>query len=149
MVLGFSGGGAAAIRVAAEASQIFSLAVVGTPADFEIFEGSPEEIIEEFRERGIIRHPDFPKDPDKWVSGFKEIEPLRWVSQFQGKHLLIVHGDADELIPLEHACELYKHAPAGVAELAVIPGGVHRLRLDPRCEEILRGFFLKTLGWAG
>jgi uncharacterized protein len=148
MVLGFSGGGAAAVRVAAEATGIYSLAIVGTPANFEIFEASPDEIIKDFRKRGIVRSADFPKDLDKWVTGFKEIEPSKWVSQFRGKHLLIVHGDADELIPLEHARQLFEHAPAGVAELEVIPGGVHRLRLDPRCEAVLRRFFLKSLGWS-
>jgi uncharacterized protein len=147
MVLGFSGGGAAAIRVAAESDKIFSLAVVGTPADFGIFEQDPVKIVADFRERGIIKDPDFPANVDRWLSGFTDIEPKRWIKHFRGKHLLIVHGDADELIPLEQAHELKEAAPEGISELVVIPGGAHRLRLDPRCVDILRRWFLKTLGW--
>lgn len=147
LVLGFSGGGAASIYVGANSSSIYGLAVVGTPANFSIFKKNPDEIIADFRERGLFRDHEFPDDVDRWMTEFEEIEPLHWVSQFQGKHLLIVHGDSDELIPVEQARELFKKAPAGVSELSIIPRGVHRLRLDPRCIEILSAWFLKILGW--
>jgi uncharacterized protein len=147
MLLGFSGGGAAAIRVAAESARVFGVAAAGTPAHFGIFEKSAADVVADFKERGLIRDPGFPPDPDRWIDGFTQIEPRRWIAQVQAKHILIVHGDADELIPLEHAREIFNHAPAGVAELQVIPGGAHRLRLDPRCIELLRHWFLKILGW--
>jgi dipeptidyl aminopeptidase/acylaminoacyl peptidase len=147
MILGFSGGGAAAIRVAADNEKVFSLAVVGTPADFKLFEADSNEIVRDFRDRGLFRDNDFPRDVDNWLHGFEEIEPLRWIAHFKGKHFLVVHGDADELIPVEHARQLVDRAPAGISELAVIPGGVHRLRLDPRCIEILDDWVLRTLGW--
>jgi uncharacterized protein len=147
ILLGFSGGGAAAIRVAAESASVFGVAAAGTPAHFGIFEKSAADVVADFKERGLIRDPGFPPDPDRWIDGFMEIEPRRWIAQVQAKHILIVHGDEDELIPLEHAREIFSHAPAGVAELQVIPGGVHRLRLDPRCIELLRQWFLKILGW--
>jgi dipeptidyl aminopeptidase/acylaminoacyl peptidase len=147
MILGFSGGGAAAIYAAADNPNIYSLAVVGTPAHFTIFEKDPDEIVADFKKRGIIRDQDFPPDLQKWLNGFEEVEPRRWVAHFKGKHLLVVHGDADELIPLEHAYEIFRRAPAGIAKISVIPGGVHRLRLDPRCMEIVENWFLQTLGW--
>lgn len=147
MLLGFSGGGAAAIHVAADNADIYSLAVVGTPAHFNLFEDDPESIVADFKKRGIIRDANFPPDLSRWIEGFQEIEPLRWISNFQGKHLLIVHGDADELIPVEHARELFEKAPAGITKLTIIPGGAHRLRLDPRCTEILKDWFVETLGW--
>ena len=147
MVLGFSGGGAAAIYVAANNPAVYSLAVVGTPASFEIFEKDPDEIIKDFKERGLFRNPDFPNDVSRWIKGFEEIKPSHWVSHFKGKHLLIVQGDADELIPIEHAQEIFDHAPAGIAELSIITGGVHRLRMDQRCIKILEKWFLATIGW--
>jgi len=147
MLLGFSGGGAAAIYVAADNGSVYSLAVAGTPANFKIFERDPESIVTDFRERGIIRDPGFPPDLGKWVQEFEEIEPLRWISHFQGKFLLVLHGDSDELIPVEHARELYDRAPAGLSELEIIPGPVHRLRLDPRCIERLKRWMCETLGW--
>ncbi len=137
MVIGFSGGGAAAVYVSAQASIIYGLAVVGTPASFSIFQQEPTEIIEDFRKRGIIRSESFPKDPNAWVRHFEEIEPQRWAPHFRGQHFLIVHGDADELVPVEQASELYAAAPAGIKQLSIIPGGKHRLRLDERCIGIL------------
>lgn len=148
LVVGFSGGGAAAIRAAADNPEVYGLAVVGTPADFKIFEKDPAEIIEDFRKRGLFRNPDFPPDISRWIGNFEEMEPRRWVAYFKGKHLLIVHGDADELIPVDQARELFRLAPAGVKELRILQGGVHRLRLDPRCRDLLNEWFLKTIGWA-
>lgn len=133
IVLGFSGGGAAAVRVAAQSEAIYGLAVVGTPAHFRIFNEDPLEIVEDFQDRGIIRDPDFPADIDEWIKGFEENEPVKWIPHFKGNYLLIVHGEADELIPVEHARELADYAPGGITKIVAIPGGAHRLRLDPRC----------------
>jgi uncharacterized protein len=149
MLLGFSGGGAAAIRASADSPGVYSLAVVGTPSDFGSFEKDPDEIITDFKKRGIIRDPQFPSNITHWIDEFRQIDPRRWIAHFKGKHLLIVHGDADELIPVEQARELFHSAPAGVAELSIISAGVHRLRLDSRCVDILKNWFLKTLGWRG
>ncbi|MBM3301105.1 MAG: alpha/beta fold hydrolase [Deltaproteobacteria bacterium] len=147
MVLGFSGGGAAAIYVAAHRAEVYGLAAVGIPAHFGIFEKKPEEITKDFRGRGIIRDPGFPPDIDRWIKGFEEIEPRRWAAHFKGKHFLVVHGDADELIPVEHASEILDRAPKGITELSIIHGGEHRLRLNHACIELLKDWFLKTLGW--
>jgi len=147
MLLGFSGGGAAAIRVAADRKEVYSLAVVGTPSDFQVFEKDPTEIITDFKERGIIRNPEFPSDIDRWMDEFRQIEPRKWIAHSKGKHVLIIHGDADELIPVDQARDLFKRSPAGISELLIISGGAHRLRLDPRCVDILKDWFLKTLGW--
>jgi pimeloyl-ACP methyl ester carboxylesterase len=147
ILLGFSGGGAAAINVGAENRSIYGLAVVGTPAHFGIFEKDADEIVSEFKDRGIIRDPDFPPDIDRWIDGFEQIEPRRWISHFEGRYLLIVHGDEDELIPVDHARELFNRAPSGEAKLSIIPGGEHRLRLDSRCIEIVKTWLLEILGW--
>ena len=122
---------------------MYSLAAVGTPAHFELFEKEPADVVADFKKRGLIREPGFPRDLDHWIDGFKEIEPRRWIAHLRAKHILIVHGDADELIPVEHSRDIFKHAAAGVAELHVIPGGVHRLRLDPRCIGMLNEWFFK------
>lgn len=146
-LLGFSGGAAAAINVSADNSNIFALASVCSPATFEIFEKDPNDILDDFRERGLIKSIDFPKDVNQWMNSFKEVQPEKWIGFFKGKSLLIVHGDADELIPLSQAEELYKKAPAGVKELEIIHCGEHRLRTNPECLQILEDWFIKTMGW--
>lgn len=146
-LLGFSGGAAAAINVSADNSNIFALASVCSPATFEIFEKDPNDILDDFRERGLIKSIDFPKDVNQWMNSFKEVQPEKWIGFFKGKSLLIVHGDADELIPLSQAEELYKKAPAGIKELEIIHCGEHRLRTNPECLQILEDWFIKTMGW--
>ncbi len=145
VVLGFSGGGATAVRVAAESQDIYAMAIVGTPASFKIFQDEPEEIIADLRERGIIRDPDFPKDIDEWLEGFEEVEPLKWISHFKGRYLLIVHGDMDELIPIDQARDLYRTAPGGITKFVEIPGGVHRLRLDKRVIQALNEWLMDII----
>ncbi len=147
ILLGFSGGGAAAIRVAAEDSRVYALAAVGTPAHFRIFKREPDEIIDDFRQRGIIRDANYPPDVPAWIKAFDDIEPRKWAAYFKGKHLLIIHGDKDELVPLKHAFEIFNHVPAGVGKIVTIPDGVHRLRLDPRCVDEIRKWLLEVLGW--
>ena len=147
VLLGFSGGAATSICVSADNSNVFALASVCSPATFEIFQKDPQEILKDFRDRGLIRNPDFPPNVDLWIKSFKEIEPLRWISYFKGKHLLIAHGDEDELIPVSAANELFTKAPAGIKELDIIHGGKHRLRNNQECLDMLDNWFIKVLGW--
>ncbi len=120
---------------------------MGTPAHFGIFERDPQEIIDDFRKRGIIRDADYPPDLPVWIKAFEDIEPRRWVAHFKGRHVLIVHGDKDELVPLKHAFELFNHVPAGVGKIVTIPDGPHRLRLDPGCVDAIKEWLLEVLGW--
>ena len=147
MLVGFSGGGAAAINVAADNPDVYGLAVVGTPSNFEFFQKDVDAVIKDFKERGIIRNPEFPSDQQKWMNSFVEIRPSRWIAYFKGKTLLIIHGADDELIPVKQAEELYGQAPSGITRLEIIPGGRHRLRLDPRCLDSLKTWALVSLGW--
>lgn len=147
IILGFSGGAASAIRVTAENPRVFGLASVAAPADFEIFGKDEHAILEDFRARGLIKDPSFPPDLHRWIEGFRQVEARQWIGHFKGKFLLIVHGDKDELVPVEHSRELFHNAPAGVAELSIIPGGVHQLRADPRCVSIVKTWIAKILGW--
>jgi pimeloyl-ACP methyl ester carboxylesterase len=147
MLLGFSGGAATSICVSADSAGIYALASVCSPATFDIFRKDPEEIIEDFKGRGLIKTPGFPTDINQWMKSFQDIEPARWIASFKGKHLLIVHGDSDELIPLSQARELFKKAPAGIKELEIIEGGEHRLRTNKECLQIIENWIIKTLGW--
>ena len=38
-------------------------------------------------------------------------------------------------------------APAGLAQLSIVPHGLHRLRSDPRCIELIKEWVLDILGW--
>jgi fermentation-respiration switch protein FrsA (DUF1100 family) len=132
-LLGFSAGGAVAIRVAAEDRGVAAVAAVSTPAEFTFLQRTMPgpEWVALFREIGLIRSPGFPPLIEEWEAEFDEIAPLRWVGLLYQRPLLIMHGDQDEVIPLGHARELYAIAREP-RDLIIIPGGQHRLRVDPR-----------------
>jgi len=69
------------------------------------------------------------------MSRFSTIANFGFISKYYNfvspRSLLLVHGDADEVVPLEHAYRLYQKAREP-KELLVIPGAKHRLRLEEK-----------------
>jgi len=83
-VIGFSGGAAVAIYVAARDKQIARVVAGACPADFtSLLESqSASELIQRFRNIGVIRDKDFPPSLPQWLMGFEQISPWRWVAIF-------------------------------------------------------------------
>jgi dipeptidyl aminopeptidase/acylaminoacyl peptidase len=130
-LLGFSGGAAVSIYTAAHDPRISSVVTCACPADFRSLpeRETPLDAIQRFRQIGAIRDRDFPPSIEEWQIGFDTITPINWVDKISPRPLLLVHGDADELIPLEHAYKLYQKA-GEPKELKIIPGARHKMRLE-------------------
>jgi len=130
-LLGFSGGAAVSVYVAAHDRRVSLVVTCACPADFAALsqKETPAETIGRFRQIGAIRDNDFPPSIEDWQRGFEMVCPVKWVDRISPRPLLLVHGDADELIPIEHAHRLYQKAKEP-KELKIIPGGKHRLRLE-------------------
>jgi dipeptidyl aminopeptidase/acylaminoacyl peptidase len=130
-LLGFSGGAAVSVYTAAHDSRVFLVVTCACPADFRSLpqNGTPLETIRRFRHIGAIRDKDFPPSMEEWQRGFETVTPVKWVDKISPRPLLLVHGDADELIPLEHARRLYRKAKEP-KELKIIPGARHKMRLE-------------------
>jgi alpha/beta superfamily hydrolase len=130
-LLGFSGGAAVSIYTAAHDPRISSVVTCSCPAEFNSLSQreTPLEAIERFRQIGAIRDKDFPPSIEEWERGFETVSPIKWVDKISPRPLLLVHGDADELIPLEHAYKLYQKAKEP-KELKIIPGAKHKMRLE-------------------
>ena len=130
-VLGFSGGAAVSVYTAARDSRVSSVVTCACPADFRSLSQreTPLETIQRFRQIGTIRDEDFPPSIEEWQRGFETISPINWVHKISPRPLLLVHGDADELIPPEHARRLYQKAKEP-KELETIPGAKHKMRLE-------------------
>ncbi|MCJ7652855.1 MAG: alpha/beta hydrolase [Actinobacteria bacterium] len=130
---GFSAGGALAIRYAAEHGGVQGIAAFAAPAQLsEIF---PEEhlfaFLELARDIGIIRDTDFPPSLEGFYSEIRESEAIDFISGVSPIPLLLVHGEEDELVPVDEARRLFE-AAGEPKELVLLPGGEHRLRHDPR-----------------
>jgi dipeptidyl aminopeptidase/acylaminoacyl peptidase len=130
-LLGFSGGAAVSVYTAANDPRVSSVATCACPADFRSLsqKEAPLDTIQRFRQIGTIRDKDFPPSIEEWQKGFDTVSPIKWIDKISPCPLLLVHGDADELIPLEHAHRLYQKAKEP-KELKIIPGARHKVRLE-------------------
>ena len=137
-LLGFSGGAAVSVYTAAQDSRVSAVVTCACPADFHSLsqKETPLDTIQRFRQIGAIRDKDFPPSIEDWQKGFETITPINWIDKISPRPLLLVHGDADELIPLEHAQKLYQKAKEP-KELKIIPGAKHRMRLEKAAMDLV------------
>lgn len=136
-LMGFSGGAAACIYRAAYDTRVAAVVSCASPAHFgDLFEGTAlNGCLTRWREIGIIRDPSFPHDMDRWAAGFREVAPVAHVNRIAPHPILFLHGDADEVVPVAHARQLFE-AAGEPRQLTIIPGGAHRLRVDERAMTI-------------
>lgn len=135
VVVGSSAGGAVAIASSARRTDVTAVATLATPATFDLPDDL-EGVLLRFRNLGIIHDPGFPADTHAWRNEFVSDAPELRVADIAPRPILIVHGDADEVVPYAHAERLYA-AAGSPKELVRIPQGRHRLRRDPRAVDAL------------
>ena len=109
-IAGFSVAGALALCLAGEDETIRGVATFGAPAEF-----------------------------DDWIVDVGAVRPLQSISKIPPRHVLLVHGDTDDVVPLADARAL-ADAAGGEVELRVLAGGGHGLRHDPRAIAVLEGW---------
>jgi fermentation-respiration switch protein FrsA (DUF1100 family) len=133
-LLGFSGGAAVAVYVAARDKRISSLVACACPAEFDSLipggDGVPS-LIEHFRRLGVIRDKDFPGSSQDWLDSFRRVSPISCVSRISPRPLLLVHGEQDETVGVGHARRLYARAREP-KQIVIIEGVRHQLRQDER-----------------
>jgi dipeptidyl aminopeptidase/acylaminoacyl peptidase len=132
-LLGFSGGAAVSIYVAAHRKEIAALVSCASPAEFgDLIRGKGlEEFLTHARDVGIIKDGNFPASIKEWKKGFRIVKPLDWVDRIPPRPLLILHGTEDDVVDVSHARNLYEKVE-GKGELFLIEGAGHRLRADER-----------------
>ncbi len=132
-LLGSSAGAAVSVYVAANDLRISSVVTLACPAEFSFLTDKQRAraTIDHFRSIGVIRDKDFPPSLDEWLDGFNTVSPLRCIDRISPRPILLIHGDKDDLVPVEHAHRLYEKA-GEPKELVIIPGAGHRLRLEEK-----------------
>lgn len=135
---GFSAGGALAIEYASRHGGVDGVAAFAAPARLTEVFGREHVLsfIEVAREVGIIRDTQFPPDPDWFYEDLERHEAIDFVAGVSPAALLIVHGDEDETVPLSQGRALFD-AAGEPKRFELLPGGMHRLRHDPRAVEVL------------
>lgn len=135
---GFGFGGTLALRVAAIDPAIGGVAALAAPSDLSTLAEDPRRLAVAAYRAGLTET-DAPDDLDVWADDLAGINPLESAAAIPPRPLLIVHGSADEEVPLVDARAL-ADAAAGEADLRVIAMAGHRLRHDPRAIALLLGW---------
>ncbi|MEA2487123.1 MAG: uncharacterized protein QOF16_777 [Actinomycetota bacterium] len=135
ILVGSSAGGAVAAKAIARGVAADGLALLGTPAAWVSFASSPDlAAMLITREAGMALSEEVLADPRAWAAEFADVETERAVVDLEIP-ILIVHGTADDVVPVEHADRIAKNARD--VETAIIPGASHRLRHEPEAVDIL------------
>lgn len=135
--IGFSAGGAIAAKLACQEHLFQSLLLMATPADLAaIIPEDPVFLRDHFRELGLIREADFPKDINAWYRGFQELKPVKWLPFLSPRPLGIIHGQSDDVVPVGHAYQLFQ-AALDPKKISLLEGAPHQLRRDPRTAALI------------
>jgi putative redox protein len=145
-LLGSSAGAAISVYVAANDPRVSSVVTLACPAEFDFMTDKQraKATIDHFRSIGVIKDKDFPPSVDEWLDGFNTISSLHWIDRISPRPLLLIHGDKDDLVPVEHACRLYEKA-GEPKELVIIPGAGHRLRLEEKAVTTALEWLISTV----
>jgi len=128
-LLGFSGGAAVSVYVAAQDNRVSAVVACACPAEFAFFTqaDNPSSLIDHFRSIGAIRDSDFPPSAQEWLNGFELVSPINYVAGISPRPLLLVHGSQDETVEVSQAHRLYARA-GEPKQLIIVEGAGHRLR---------------------
>jgi putative redox protein len=137
-LVGTNTGGSVALCVAADDPRIHGVAALGPRADFDDWAAQPRRFLEHAREIGAVRTPGFPTVFEDWGRELRRFRPVDAAARFSPRPLLVMHGEDDESVPVSDSRQLA--AAHGSAELRVLVGAGHRLRLDPRGVAVLLGW---------
>jgi len=140
-LLGFSGGAAVSVYIAAKDKRVSSVVACACPAEFGSLRSvtevdEPQSAIDHFRSIGIVRDKSFPHSADKWFGNFKLVKPVESVAGIAPRPLLLVHGGRDEIVEVNHAYRLYAQA-GEPKQLIIVNGEGHQLRQHDRAMAIV------------
>ena len=88
---------------------------------------------------GVLRTPDYPPDPEAWIRAIANLDPIERRSGSARRPWLLVHGSADDVVPVDDARRL-ADAGGDCVDLRIVANGPHRLRHDPRAIAALLGW---------
>ncbi|MDP9337127.1 MAG: prolyl oligopeptidase family serine peptidase [Actinomycetota bacterium] len=138
-IAGFRLGGTLAIVVAADDERVRGIATFAAPASLRTWVREPAWFLEYARRTGVLRTPDFPTDPEAWIRAIANLDPIAAAERIAPRPWLLVHGSADDVVPVDDARRL-SVAGGDCVDLRIVANGAHRLRHDPRAIAAMLGW---------
>jgi pimeloyl-ACP methyl ester carboxylesterase len=141
-LLGYSMGGAVAVKAATEIENLEKLVLAASPCCVDMFgENVLRMIYENARMKNLLRGiGGYEEFKESFIHEFIEIEPRKWIDRIEVPKL-IVHGREDYIVPFENALTLFELAkePKTFIELKK---GNHFLRQDLAVSELIANWLL-------
>jgi alpha/beta superfamily hydrolase len=138
-IAGFRLGGTLALVVAADDERVRGIATFAAPASLRTWVREPEWFLEYARRTGVLRTADYPTDPEAWTRAIANLDPIAAAPRIAPRPWLLVHGSADDVVPVDDARRLAEAGGESV-DLRIVANGPHRLRHDPRAIAALLGW---------
>ncbi len=143
-LVGSSAGGCVSAEALRRGGDADALALLAAPAGWISFaDGGPAGVKRIMEEAGMAVAPEVVEDPTAWGVEFDTITTRAAIAEVSVP-TLILHGTADDVVPVEHAHLIAEAAPH--AQVEVIEGAGHRLRSEGRARRILDAWLERTLG---
>ena len=138
-IAGFRLGGTLAIVTAAHDERVRGIATFAAPASLRTWVRDPQWFLEYARRTGVLRTDGYPPDAAAWIRAIANLDVIAAARMITPRPWLLVHGSADDVVPVEDVRTL---ADAGrkCVELRIVINGPHRLRHDPRAIAALLGW---------
>lgn len=142
-LVGSSAGGAVSAEVVRRGADVDALALLGAPAAWLFFTQDPNEGLRRITEEaGMAVAPEVSENPASWASEFDAVSTATSMKDVTVP-TLILHGTADDVVPVRHAHLIAEAAPP--AELVLLEGAGHILRRDAEARRILQQWLAQTL----
>ena len=133
-IAGFRLGGTLAIVTAAGDDRVLGIATFAAPASLRRWVREPDWFLEYAR-----RTRGYPADADTWIRAIANLDPVDAARRLAPRSWLLVHGSADDVVPV-HDARVLAEAAGPTAEMRIVANGAHRLRHDPRAIAALLGW---------
>ncbi len=134
-VVGSSAGGCVAVEAVKRGAPVDALALLAAPAAWVSFAGDPRAAVTRITEEaGMTLAEEVLADPTAWAAEFEAVVTESSIVDVRVP-TLIVHGSADEVVPVDHAERIAERARN--AEVRIIEGAAHQLRRDERAVELV------------
>lgn len=130
VLLGSSAGGAVSTEAVRRGAPVDALVLLAAPAEWLSFADDPAMGV--FRIQagaGMELAPETIEDPTQWAAEFEGVTTELSIAGVKVP-VLVVHGTADDVVPVDHAPRIAAAAPG--AQLEIVEGAGHQLRRDER-----------------
>lgn len=141
-LVGTSAGGAVAAEAVRRGAPVDALVLLAAPAAWVSFAPDARSGAQQVIDSGMALSSEVLQDPSGWAKEFEAVTTERSIEHVRVP-TLIVHGTADDVVPVDHAMRIAERA--GDAQVEIIEAAGHNLRHDPVVMDMVQTWLEQNL----